>query len=69
MEILITFDIIHSETKNAFVISLRILTDYMQMSKVPFSEKEAVLRDLGDQSRRRAYELQTLRNYLLSNKL
>lgn len=41
----------------------------MQMSKVPFSEKEAVLRDFGDQSRRRAYELQTLRNYLLSNKL
>lgn len=41
----------------------------MQMSKVPFSEKEAVLHDLGDQSRRRAYELQTLRNYLLSNKL
>lgn len=41
----------------------------MPMSKVPFNEKEAVLHDLGDQSHRRAYELQMLRNYLLSNKL
>lgn len=33
--------------QNIFVISLRIFVGYMQMDKVPFSEKEAILRDLG----------------------
>jgi len=42
---------------------------YMQISKIPFSEKKAIQYDLGHLSRRRAYKLQTLKTIQLLNKL
>lgn len=71
MEILITGMLLLSFTlkQNIFVISLRIFVGYMQMGKVPFSEKETILCVLGDQSHRKAYKFQMLKNDLLLNKL
>lgn len=48
--------------QNEFVIPLRIFVGYMQLSKIPFSEKKATQYDLGDQSHKRAYKLQILKN-------